>query len=161
MNKNSAMSVALNQLVALNIPYVLNEGTDVLVRNDFLDAHWGAGKKTIHYEASVLFDEASKTVFMWEMTKENEAGLSFGSNNESSFQTGKTLLRKVKSVQYSASGQVYEIDLDLGAIPKAFKEAANQAGYGSRLYDALSNALISGELPENQALPQNRGKRQY
>ena len=66
---------------------------------------------------------------MWEMTKETGHGLSFGGESGSSFQSGKTLFRKVKSVQYGPDGKAYEYTLDLGAIPKVVKEATKQHGW--------------------------------
>jgi len=129
MNKQILISDALSKLTQLGINYSVGQGTDVSIRCEFLDAGWGTGNKKISYETSAYLDENSQTIFMWEMTKEVGSGFSFGGDSESSFQSGATLFRKVKSVQYGPDGKAYEYTLDLGAIPKAFKDAAKQYGW--------------------------------
>jgi hypothetical protein len=54
------------------------------------------------YDAFIYAEETSRTFFMWEMTKETGFGFSFGFSSESSFQSGRTLFRKVKSIQYGS-----------------------------------------------------------
>ena len=122
----SAISTALRDL---GVPVQLGGGTDVTVRTEFLDAGWGSGNKRIDYEALVFVDEGEQTVFLYEKTSETGSGFSFGGSTESSFQSGTTLFRKVKSVQYGLDGKAYEVSLDLGAIPKAVKETAKQYGF--------------------------------
>lgn len=101
-------------------------GTDVAINAEFLDAKWSTGSKKIGYEALIRVSESEKTVYMYEKTKETASGLSFGMSGETSFQSGSTLFRKVKSLQYGPEGKVYEYSFDLGAIPKAIKEAAKR-----------------------------------
>jgi len=125
-SKHMMVTEATEALKELGVSYTLWEGTDVAIHSEFLDASWGSGSKKIQYDASVLFDESKQEVFMWEMTKESGGGLSFGSSSETSFQSGKTLFRKVKSVGYGLDGEAYEIDLDIGAITKVFKETAKK-----------------------------------
>ena len=145
-NKHMMVTEAANALKELGVSYTLWEGTDVMIHSEFLDAAWGSGSKKIQYDASVLFDEAKQEIFMWEMTKESGSGISFGSSNESSFQTGKTLFRKVKSVQYGTDGKAYEINLDLGAITKVFKEIAKK--YDWKFHTVLKKDKAS--YSENQ-----------
>lgn len=116
-------------LKALAVPFFLGQGTDILIRHDFLDAKWSTGNKRIHYEALIFANEYDRVVYMFEETRETGGGFSFGSSASSSFQSGKTLYRKVKSIQYGPDGRAYEYALDLGAIPKAVKEAAKRAGW--------------------------------
>lgn len=63
------------------------------------------------------------------MTKEEGHGLSFGGESGSYFQQGKTLYRKVKSVQYGFDGKAYEYELNLGDIPKTVKEVSKEHGW--------------------------------
>lgn len=127
--KQNMISIVVNRLNEFGIASKLGEGTDIAISCEFLDVGWSTGNKKITYEASAYFDEANRTVFLWEFTKEIGSGLSFGGDTGSSFQTGKTLFRKVKSVQYGPEGKVFEYTLDLGAIPKAFKEVAKANGW--------------------------------
>ena len=96
---------------------------------EFLDAKWSTGSKKINYEASIFADEQERIVYMFEKTTEIGQGLSFGLSGGSSFQSGSTLYRKVKSIQYGPDGKAYEYSLDLGAISKAVKEAAKRGGW--------------------------------
>jgi hypothetical protein len=149
----SAISTAVRNLgVALQ----LDNGTDVSIRTEFLDAAWGTGNKRIDYEALVYVNEPEQTVFMYEKTVETGSGLSFGGDSGSSFQSGTTLFRKVKSVQYGPDGKAYEYTLDLGAIPKAVKDVAKQNGFKFKTVVHRDKALWpAGRVPA-QAAPAAR-----
>lgn len=118
-----------SRLEALGVPARTGADTDLVVAQEFLDAGWSTGNKKISYEASIFVNEGEQTVFMFEKTTEVGGGFSFGGSSDSFTQSGKTLMRKVKIVQYGPEGKVYEVNLDLGAIPKAVKAAAQEKGY--------------------------------
>lgn len=103
--------------------------TDWTIHQEFLDAGWSTGTKKIRYEASILINEADQTVYMHEKTHESGGGLSIGGEGETYTQRGTTLQRKVRSTHYGPEGKAYEIELNLGAIPEAVREAAKAAGY--------------------------------
>ena len=115
------------QLSANGLKAEHSDKTDLSVDVELLDASFSTGKKKLRYEALILLDEADKTVKMYEKTTEISAGVSFGMSGESSFQSGSTLFRKVKSIQYGPEGKVLEYNFDLGAIPKSVKAAAQAA----------------------------------
>lgn len=117
------------RLQELGIPFQTGVGADFTVSNEFLDAGWSTGTKRIVYDASITLDEAGQDVNMWERTTETGSGLSGGFSGGSWTQSGTTLFRKVKSIQYGPDGKAYEIRFDLGAIPKAVKETAREAGW--------------------------------
>jgi hypothetical protein len=129
MAKEALMDLIAKKFTEMGLPYQTGQGTDLSLSTELLDAQWGSGKKKISYEASIYADETSLTVFMWEMTKETGSGFSFGAASETTFQSGKTVFRKVKSIQYGPDGKAYEYTLDLGAIPKAVKETASNQGW--------------------------------
>lgn len=139
--KQQILSQISSKLSALGISVQNGNGADITISTEFLDASWSTGKKKINYEASVFIDEACQTVFMWEKTTETGHGLSFGGDSGTSFQSGKTLFRKVKSIQYAPDGKAYEYTLDLGAIPKNVKETAKQ--YGFKFNTVLSRSRAS------------------
>lgn len=124
----------------MGVPYQVGGSADLTVHTEFLDAAWRSGTKKISYEASVFADEAASTVYMYEKTIESGQGLSFGSDEEASFQSGKTLFRKIKSVQSGPDGMAYEIDLDLGAIPRVVKETAKRSGWSFKTVLSLGKA---------------------
>jgi len=150
MAKNDIINQLANKFSQMGLPYQIGQGTDIAVSTEFLDAQWGSGKKKITYHASIYTDETSQTCFMWEKTTESGSGFSFGTSSESWSQSGKTLFRKVKSVQYDASGKVYEYTLDLGAIPKAVQETANEHGWKFKTVLTQKKAL----WPEGSLRPQ-------
>ncbi len=127
--KQQMIAQLSSRLAALDIPAQYGAGTDISIHENFFNASWGTGSKKIDYEASIFANEAAQTIFMYEKTTETNRGLSFGSDAETSFQSGKTLFRKVKGVRIGPNGQSVEYDLDLGAIPLAAKETAKQFGW--------------------------------
>jgi hypothetical protein len=62
-------------------------------------------------------------------------------SGETSFQSGSTLMRKVKCVQYDPTGKVLEYNFDLGAISKAVKAAALSHGWGFKTVIMKKNAM--------------------
>lgn len=103
--------------------------SDVTVDCELLDAKVGSGEKKIRYEDAVLVDEKEKTVFLYEKTTEKSRGFSFGTSGESSFQSGKTLMRHVKGTIVGTNGAVISYDFDLGDIPKSMKAIADKHGF--------------------------------
>jgi hypothetical protein len=132
MDRSTIIEGIRSRWTALGIPFRIGDGADLAVEATFLDAEWGSGSRKIAYEASVLVDDRDRTVTLFEKTTETGGGFSFGGSSESAFQSGTSLFRKVRSVQYGTDGKAYEVSLDLGAIPKAVKETAKAAGYGFR-----------------------------
>jgi hypothetical protein len=127
--KQQILAEISSKLSALGIPVQNGNGADITINTEFLDAGWSTGSKKISYEASIFANEQDNVVYMNEKTIEIGHGLSFGGGSGSSFQSGKMLFRKVKSVQYGLDGKSYEYTLDLGAIPKAVKETAKLYGW--------------------------------
>lgn len=129
MDKQPLINSITSKLNSMGIPCAVGAGADITVDTEFLDAHWGTGQKKIEYHASALLNESENTLYFWEFTKETGSGFSFGGSSESSFQSGVTLFRKVKSIQYGPDGKAYEYSLDLGAITRTFKGIAKQSGW--------------------------------
>ena len=129
------------QLSANGLKAEHSDKTDLSVDVELLDASFSTGKKKLRYEALILLDEADKTVKMYEKTTEISAGVSFGMSGESSFQSGSTLFRKVKCIQYGPEGKVLEYNFDLGAIPKSVKAAAQAAGWKFKTVIIKKNAM--------------------
>ncbi len=132
------------------ISYQEKTKADIAIATEFLDASWGSGNKKINYEAFILLDENQKTVYMFEKTLEVSKGFSFGSNSSSFSQTGTTLFRKVKSIQYGVDGKAYEYEFDLGAIPKAVKNAATRYNWKFKTVLSSKKAMY----PEGYVAPQ-------
>lgn len=127
--KNELMQEIETQLSTIGVSVTKGGQTDLSIDVELLDASFSTGKKKIHYESMILLDEADKTIRMYEKTTEISAGVSFGASAQSSYQTGRTLFRKVKSIQYGPEGKVFEYNFDIGAIPKTVKTAAQAHGW--------------------------------
>ena len=103
--------------------------SDITVDCELLDAKVGSGEKKISYENAVLVDESEKTVFLYEKTTEKSKGFSFGSSGESSFQSGRTLMRHVKGTFIGLNGTAINYDFDIGEISKSIKAIAEKNGF--------------------------------
>ncbi|PKK87243.1 MAG: hypothetical protein CVV64_22450, partial [Candidatus Wallbacteria bacterium HGW-Wallbacteria-1] len=95
----------------------------------------------IHYENLILFNEAEKTIYFWELTKEIKSGFSFGFKADSFSQSGTTLSRKVKAVQYTIDGKAYEYDFDLGQFNQIVKTVAKENGWKFKVVLSKKKAL--------------------
>ena len=129
------------QLSALGLAVKASDKTDLILDTELLDASFSTGKRKLQYEAMILLDEGDKTVKMYEKTTETSAGMSFGMSGETSFQSGSTLMRKVKCVQYDPTGKAFEYNFDLGAINKAVKAAALAQGWSFKTVILKKNAM--------------------
>lgn len=129
------------QISALGINTTKGGNTDLSIDVELLDASFSTGKKKIKYEAMILLDEPDKAVRMYEKTTEISSGVSFGMSGETSFQSGSTLMRKVKCVQYGPEGKVFEYNFDIGAISKAVKTAAKDHGWSFKTVILKKNAM--------------------
>jgi hypothetical protein len=152
-DKQSVMTEITRRLTALNVPFTCGGGADIVIAATFLDAKWGSGQKKITFEASVLLDETRKVALLWQKTAEREAGFSFGFTSENSFQRGKALYRKVKSVQYAPGGKAYEYELDLGAITRAIEETAKNGGWQFTIVMSRGDASYPPDGLEADHLP--------
>jgi hypothetical protein len=159
MEKKALLEQLMRKFSDLGIAFQRQNGTDLSIFQEFLDSRWGGGKKKISYEASIYGDRFSRTLFMWEKTKETGSGFSFGFSSESHFQTGSTVFRRVKSLQYGPDGKAYEYDLDLGAIPRAAKETALANGWSFKTVLKKEKALWpAGYSDEPLDAEGNRGE---
>lgn len=146
--KQQILAEIISKLSALGIPMQNGNGADATINTEFLDAGWSTGSKKISYEASIFANEQDNVIYMYEKTTEVGHGLSFGGSSGSSFQSGKTLFRKVKSVQYGLDGKAYEYTLDLGAIPKTVKETAKLYGWNFKTVLNKNKAMYpAGYVP--------------
>jgi hypothetical protein len=152
MNRQEIVAMIAGQLQQIGAPIRMGGEADITISNEFLDAAWGSGNKRIVYESSITLDEGGLAVYMWEKTTETGGGISGGFSGGSWSQSGTTLFRKVKSVQYGPGGKVYEIDLDLGAIPKTVKNAAKTAGWKFHTVLRREKAQFSASNPAPAAV---------
>ncbi len=126
--KDNILSQIVSSLEKSGVQAKVSDITDLSIDMEFLDAKWSTGEKKISYEASILINESDSTIYMYEKTAESGSGFGFGMNTDSTVQSGATLFRKVKAVTYGPEGEVINIEIDLGIIPKTVKEIAKENG---------------------------------
>ena len=129
MEKQALLQLIYDTWQQMHLEVVSGNGADLTLSADLLGASWSTGKKNIHYEVSLLVDEARRTVFFYEESLETSQGFSFGFRSSRTWQVGRTVFRKVKAVQYGPEGHVYAYEFDLGAIPKSARQIARQNGW--------------------------------
>ncbi len=128
-DRQSILDSIAAKLAVMGLQLGTAPDADAVIQAEFVDASWETGTKRIQYQASAFLDEGARTLYFWELTKETSSGVSFNAGGEASFQSGKTLFRKVKCVGFGPDGKTYEFTFDLGAIVKAFKESAATFGW--------------------------------
>lgn len=141
MDKNDIILSISEQYKRLGMTYTTGGSTDILIDQELLDAKHPTGKIKIHYENAILLSEKDQTIYFWELTKEIKSGFSFGFSSDSFSQSGSTLSRKVKAVQYSTDGKAYDYDFDLGQLNQIVKSAAKENGWKFKVVLSKKKAL--------------------
>lgn len=85
-------------------------------------------RKGLHLH-NLEVEAEEKAVFLYEKTTEKSKGFSFGTSGETSFQSGKTLMRHVKGTFMGLNGAVINYDFDIGEISKSIKTIAEKNGF--------------------------------
>lgn len=142
--KDNIIFKIIASLKKVGVHAKVSDNTDLVIDMEFLDAKWSTGEKKISYESSILVNEDDNTIYMYEKTSESGGGFGFGMNTDSSVQSGSTLFRKVKAVTYGPEGEVINIEIDLGMIPKTIKEIAKEYGYKFKTVIFKKKAQYSG-----------------
>lgn len=150
MNRDQLIFEITNLLSQMAINYEIGNGTDVHIGFDFTDADWNTEKKVITYEASILVNEMTQTVFMWEKTVRHghESGNKF--DDETSFQSSTSLYRNIKFMHRNLDGSENAVFLDLTAVNNEVKEAAEQFGWKFENVQERKNAEHFVNTPQNE-----------
>ena len=129
MGKSEIIAKIAAEYGAIGISCSLGGTADIMVDQELLDVKFLTQKLRLHFENSILVNEQKRAVYYYEKTKEMRAGVGLGFSTESSFQSGKTLFRKVKSAGIGPDGRPYEYEFDIGRLSKIVKETAKEEGY--------------------------------
>lgn len=127
--KDAIIQEIFTKLESMALSPAKGGDSDITVECELLDAKMGSGEKKIKYENAVLVDEAENTRFLYEKMTEKSKGFSFGSSGESSFQSGKTVMRHVEGTYMGTNGKAINYDFDLGEISKSIKAIAERNGF--------------------------------
>jgi len=140
--KDEIVQEIFSKLESMVLSPVRGGESDITVNCELLDAKVGSGEKKIAYENAILVDEDEKVVFLYEKTTEKSKGFSFGASGESSFQTGKTLIRQVKGTVIGTNGSVFNYDFDIGEISKSIRAIAEKSGFKFKTVIRRKSALF-------------------
>jgi len=132
MDKQQILTEIAQSFTKLGVAFKREEASDLEIHTEFVNTGWSTGKKKFRYDALILLDETDKTAYLWQKTVESGAGLSLCGGFESSTQSGATVFRKVKIVQYGPEGKVVELTVNLGEIAKTVKNTAKANGWKFR-----------------------------
>ena len=127
--KEEIVKDLLAKLNSFGLSPISGADSDITVSIELFDANVGSCEKKISYENAILIDEDAKIIFLYEKTTDKSRGFSFGSSSESSFQSGKSLKRRVKGSFIGATGAKIEYDFDIGEISKAIEAIAEKYGF--------------------------------
>ncbi|HEY3316883.1 MAG TPA: hypothetical protein VGK50_00455 [Coriobacteriia bacterium] len=104
--------------------------TDVVIDNRVADASWGTGKKKVEYEAILKAVEGERTLYFWEMLKEQGAGVSFGGFESESYSTfGAKRWGKTKEVVVGPGGKAMDYEWDYAATRRIVEDVAARGGW--------------------------------
>jgi hypothetical protein len=103
-----AVASALSPMSQLSL--IWGQNADLEISNELVNANWGTGKKKIEYSACLKLDEATQTVYFWEMIKESGRGLMalFRFKTETYRTDGATRSGSVKETAYGPGGKVID-----------------------------------------------------
>ncbi|MDD3212939.1 MAG: hypothetical protein PHY64_04670 [Eubacteriales bacterium] len=132
MDRQQLLAQISQAFARLGIAFTQEKASDLEIHTEFVNAGWSLGKKKFRYDAFIRLDENEKTAYLWQKTTESSAGVSLGGGFETATQSGGTIFRKVKIVQYGPEGKVVDLTLNLGEIAKAVKNTAKENGWKFR-----------------------------
>ena len=132
MDKQQLLDQIAQAFTKLGVAFKREEASDLEIHTEFVNAGWSTGKKKFRYDAFIRLDEDGKTAWLWQKSAESGGGLGFGGGFESSTQSGATVMKKVKIIQYGPEGKVVDLTVNLGDIAKTVKKAAKANGWKFR-----------------------------
>ena len=132
MDKQQLVTQIAQDFTQQGIAFIQGKQSDFEIHTEFVNAGWSTGKKKFRYDALIRLDEEEKIAWFWQKTTESGAGMSFGCGLETATQSGATILRKVKIVQYGPEGKVVEVNANLAEIARIVKRCAKAGGWKFR-----------------------------
>lgn len=104
--------------------------TDVTIDNKVAQASWGTGKKKVDYSARMKAVEPERTLYFFEMLKEQGAGLSFGGFKAESYSTvGTKRSGTTKEVVLGPQGVAMDYEWDYGQTRAIVESVAARHGW--------------------------------
>jgi hypothetical protein len=104
--------------------------TDIVIDNHIAAASWGVGHKKVDYTAVMKASEPERTLYYWELLKEQGAGMSFGGFESETYSTfGAARSGKKKQVVLGAGGVAIDYEWDYAATRGIVESVAARHGW--------------------------------
>jgi len=125
----------LADILAAFVPYpdyqvAYGTDTDIVIDNRIASAAWGVGHKKVEYSAVMKAVESERTLYYWELIKEQGAGMTFGGMESETYSTfGAARSGKKTEVVLGAGGVAMDYDWDYGATRAIVESVAARHGW--------------------------------
>jgi hypothetical protein len=104
--------------------------TDVSIDNHIASAAWGIGRKKIDYSAVLKAVEPERTIYFWELIKEQGAGMSFGGFESETYSTfGAERSGTTKAAVLGPNGVEMSYEWDYGSTRSIVQSVAAKHGW--------------------------------
>lgn len=104
--------------------------TDITIDNELARASWGAGKKKVEYAAAMKAVEPERTLYFWEIVKEQGSGVSFGGfESESTTTFGTKRWGSTKEKVIGPGGVAVDYTWDYGQTRAIVESVAARHGW--------------------------------
>lgn len=137
------MEEIINEIITaiklLNLPYEINNNL-IKIKAELLDATSSVNIKKIQFECLIYFVAKNKNLLYFQKIEESSSGLVFAKSFESYSQSGSSLNKKVKFVQYGIDGKEYSYSFDLGQLQKSVKEISKK--HNAKFKNVISRKKI-------------------
>lgn len=112
--------------------YIARYGTDtdITLESKVAEASWGTGKKKVEYSARMRADEASRTLYFFEVLKERGSGLNFGGFTAETYTIkGAKRSGSVKETIIGPNGIAMDYDWDYGRTREVIESICTRHGW--------------------------------
>lgn len=108
--------------------------TDIVIDNKIAQASWGTGKKKVDYAARMKAVEPERTLYFFEMLKEQSSGLSFGGLESESYSTfGTKRSGKKREAVLGPDGVAMDYEWDYGQTRAIVESVCASHGWTVRV----------------------------
>lgn len=167
MSKQSMIDEIKTRLALMDVQ--VNEGgeTDFAINQQLVLEGFGGRRGEIQLSVNAYLDEQNRVLYYYEKIVDKQKGFGFTGNSESSFQSGKSVKRKVILETLQSDGTRKTIRFNTGDISQVFKDAAKHYGWKYKMVLRRDKAMypigyigLGGTNDQSSAAAPNLGKQQ-
>lgn len=129
MSKQSMLDEIKTRLSLLDVQVKEGGETDFSINHQLIIEGFGGKRGEIQLSVNAFLDEQNKVLYYYEKIVDKQKGFGFSGNADSSFQSGKSIKRKVIIETIQSDGTKKTISFNTGDVSQIFKDAAKQHGW--------------------------------